>query len=90
MTTFNGRIATEFKNYLTAIDFIYLDGPDQFNVISNINGINTRHKDMVPMSCDISSNISLIQYNNVLMEKIYLFSLRKIFKIIGLINTLMF
>ena len=54
MTTFNGRIATEFKKLPNCNpDFIYLDGPDQFNVASNINGISTRHKDMVPMSCDI-------------------------------------
>ena len=37
MTTFNGRIATEFKKLPNCNpDFIYLDGPDQFNVISNI------------------------------------------------------
>ena len=34
-------------------DFIYLDGPDQFNVLGKLNGITTKHKDMTPMSCDI-------------------------------------
>ena len=34
-------------------DFIYVDGPDQFNVKGNINGLSTRHKDMMPMQCDI-------------------------------------
>ena len=34
-------------------DFIYLDGPDQFKVKKDINNISTRHKDMMPMVCDI-------------------------------------
>ena len=54
MTSFNGRIATEYKKFpLCNPDFIYLDGPDQFNVKGNIRGISTRHKDMMPMVCDI-------------------------------------
>lgn len=54
MTTFNGRICTEYKKLpLCNPDFIYLDGPDQFNVSGNVNGINTYHKDMMPMVCDI-------------------------------------
>ena len=36
------------------INFIYLDGPDQFNIKGNINGFNTRHKDLMPMACDIA------------------------------------
>ena len=33
-------------------DFIYLDGPDQFK-IKDVNNISTRHRDMMPMVCDI-------------------------------------
>ena len=54
MTTFNGKICTQYKKLpLCNPDFIYLDGPDQFNVKRNINGISTRHKDMMPMVSDI-------------------------------------
>ena len=54
MTTFNNRICTQYKKLpLCNPDFIYLDGPDQFNVKNDINGISTRHKDMMPMVCDI-------------------------------------
>jgi|TARA_B100000902_G_C27157656_1_gene837046 hypothetical protein len=54
MTTFNNRIATQYKKLpLCNPDFIYLDGPDQFNVKKDVNGISTRHKDMMPMVCDI-------------------------------------
>jgi hypothetical protein len=54
MTTFNNKICTEYENMpLINPDFIYLDGPDQFNVSKNINGFSTRHKDMMPMACDI-------------------------------------
>ena len=54
MTTFNGKICTQYKKLpLCNPDFIYLDGPDQFNVKKDINGISTRHKDMMPMVCDI-------------------------------------
>ena len=54
MTLFNNKIATQYKKLpLCNPDFIYLDGPSQFNVKKDINGINTRHKDMMPMVCDI-------------------------------------
>jgi len=54
MTLFNNRICTEYKKLpLCNPDFIYLDGPDQFDVKKDINGISTRHKDMMPMVCDI-------------------------------------
>ena len=54
MTIFEGRIATEYKNLpLCNPDFIYLDGPDQFNVKGKCYGITTSHKDMMPMVCDI-------------------------------------
>ena len=54
MTTYNGRICTEYKSLpLCNPDFIYLDGPEQFKVKKDINGISTNHKDMMPMVCDI-------------------------------------
>ena len=54
MTTFNNRICTTYKKLpLCNPDFIYLDGPDQFNVKKDIKGISTRHKDMMPMVSDI-------------------------------------
>ena len=54
MTKFNGRICTEYRKLPQCNpDFIYLDGPDQFNVKGNINGVNTGHKDFMPMICDI-------------------------------------
>ena len=54
MTTFNSRICTQYKKLpLCNPDFIYLDGPDQFKVKKDINGISTRHKDMMPMVSDI-------------------------------------
>ena len=54
MTTFNDRICTQYKKLpVCNPDFIYLDGPDQFNVKKDVNGISTRHKDMMPMAADI-------------------------------------
>ena len=54
MTTFKDRICTQYKKLpLCNPDFIYLDGPDQFKIKKDINGISTRHKDMMPMVCDI-------------------------------------
>ena len=54
MTTFENRICTQYKKLpLCNPDFIYLDGPGQFNVKKDINGISLRHKDMQPMVCDI-------------------------------------
>ena len=54
MTLFNNRICTQYKKLpLCNPDFVYLDGPDQFNIKGDVNGISTRHKDMMPMVCDI-------------------------------------
>ena len=42
MTKFNGRVCTQYKKLpLINPDLIYLDGPDQFNVKKNVNGIST-------------------------------------------------
>jgi hypothetical protein len=54
MTILNNRICTQYRKLpLCNPDFIYLDGPDQFNVKGDVNGISTRHNDMMPMVCDI-------------------------------------
>ena len=54
MTLFKNKISTQYKKLpLCNPDFIYLDGPDQFNIKKEINGISTRNKDMMPMVCDI-------------------------------------
>ena len=54
MTTFSDRICTQYKKLPQCNpDFIYLDGPDQFEVKKDINGISTRHKDMTPMVSDV-------------------------------------
>ena len=54
MTTFENRICTEYRKLpLCNPDFIYLDGPDQFKIKKDINGISLRHKDMMPMVSDI-------------------------------------
>ena len=46
--------ATEyFKLPLVNPDFIYLDGPDQFEIKGAINNFSTRHTDLMPMACDI-------------------------------------
>lgn len=54
MSTFNGKICTFYKKLPNICpDFIYLDGPDQFNVKGNVNGISTRSMDRLPMAADI-------------------------------------
>jgi hypothetical protein len=54
MATFNDRICTLFKSLPNICpDFIYLDGPDQFNVLGNIRGISTASHDRLPMAADI-------------------------------------
>ncbi len=54
MSTFNNRIVTEYKKLpLCNPDFIYLDGPDQFNIKGKINGFSTRHINLMPMVSDI-------------------------------------
>ena len=54
MSTFNGIICNEYIN-LPAVnpDFIYLDGPDQFNILKKKNNISIAREDMMPMNCDL-------------------------------------
>ena len=53
MTTFNNYFATQYKKLpMCNPDFIYLDGPDQLKIKKKVNGLNIKHKDLMPMSCD--------------------------------------
>ena len=54
MTLYNGSISTKYdKIPVCNPDLIYLDGPDQYNIKKKINGFNTAHRELMPMSCDI-------------------------------------
>lgn len=54
MASFQGRVCTLFSTFPNvAPDLIYLDGPDQHNVIGNVRGITTSHVDRFPMSADL-------------------------------------
>lgn len=54
MTEYKKRIATEYKKLpICNPDFIYLDGPDQKNVIKGKSAFTTNHIDLMPMSSDI-------------------------------------
>ena len=54
MSIFENRICNIYKKLpLVNPDFIYLDGPDQFKVKNNVNGINIGHSDFMPMNADI-------------------------------------
>ncbi|MEZ5034976.1 MAG: hypothetical protein R2796_08305 [Chitinophagaceae bacterium] len=54
MTTFNGRACTMYKKLPNICpDLIYLDAPDQFNVMNDVRGITTATTDRLPMSADI-------------------------------------
>ena len=54
MSQFEDRICTEYSKIpVCNPDFIYLDGPDQFNIIKKINNFSTANKDLIPMSADI-------------------------------------
>ena len=54
MSEYQNKISTSYEKLpLCNPDFIYLDGPGQFNVKGNINGFSTKHKDIMPMVNDI-------------------------------------
>lgn len=51
---YQGRLTTRYSKLpFINPDFIYLDGPDQFNIKNDIRGLSTAHKDFMPMSSDI-------------------------------------
>ena len=54
MSQFEDRICTEYSKLpICNPDFIYLDGPDQFNIVNKVNNFSSANKDLVPMSADI-------------------------------------
>ena len=54
MGTFNDRICTFYEALPNVSpDFIYVDGPNQFNIKGDISGWSTRHQDMMPMTGDL-------------------------------------
>ena len=54
MDSYNGKICTSFEKIPNINpDFIYLDGPDQFNIKGKINSFNIGHNDLMPMTCDL-------------------------------------
>jgi len=54
MTTHLNRACSVFKKLPNVNpDFIYIDGPDQFNIKGNSNGLNIGIKDFLPLSVDI-------------------------------------
>ena len=54
MSLFNDRICTQYDKFpMCNPDFVYVDGPGLFNIKNDIAGISTRHKDMMPMICDV-------------------------------------
>lgn len=54
MDTFNGYYCTKYYKFpLCNPDFIYLDGPSQFDIKKKLNNFSTAHKDLMPMSGDL-------------------------------------
>jgi len=54
MCIYDSRICHEYSNLpVVNPDFIYLDGPDQFNIKGKINNFHIGHDDLMPMSLDI-------------------------------------
>ena len=54
MVEFGGRYVTEYKKIpICNPDFIYLDGPDQKNIKSDLVNFTTNHIDLMPMVSDI-------------------------------------
>ncbi len=56
MTKFNRKICSHFTNHPRVNpDFIYVDGPDQFNIKGKINNLTISDYEMMPMNSDIFS-----------------------------------
>ena len=54
MTEFQGRICTKYLTLPNICpDLIYLDGPSQHSVLSDVSGISTATPDRLPMSSDL-------------------------------------
>ena len=54
MSIYKNRICSEYKKLPQVNpDFVYLDGPDQFNIKNKKNNLTIAHKDMMPMNSDL-------------------------------------
>ena len=54
LTLLNNRICSLYDTIPNICpDFIYLDAPDQFSVLGDVNGIHSRTADRLPMAADI-------------------------------------
>ena len=54
MSKFENKICTQYKKLpFCNPDFIYLDGPDQFNIKGKFKGISVKNKKIMPMVSDI-------------------------------------
>lgn len=68
MTKFNDRIACEYISMPKCNpDFVYLDGPDQFNIKGRINNLNIGHKDFMPMQCDLLKIENFLQPGTIIL-----------------------
>lgn len=68
MTKFNNRVACEYLSMpMCNPDFIYLDGPDQFNIKGRVNNLNIGHKDFMPMQCDILKIENFLQPGTIIL-----------------------
>lgn len=69
MTKFNNKIACEYKLLPRCNpDFVYLDGPDQFNIKKFVNNINIGHKDFMPMQCDLLKIENFLQPGTIILS----------------------
>ena len=54
LSTYNGKFCIEYEKIPTCNpDFIYIDGPDIFNIKGKINNFSFGHQDIMPIICDI-------------------------------------
>lgn len=54
MTVVNNKICSLYDSIPNICpDFIYLDAPDQFSVLGDVNGIHSRNADRLPIAADI-------------------------------------
>ena len=48
MTRYKRKICSHFKIIQEQLDFIYMDGPDQFNIKGKVNNITIADYEMMP------------------------------------------
>ena len=68
MDTYNGKYCSKYINHPNINpDFIYIDGPDQFNIKGKINNFTINDRSMVPMISDV------LRYEHFLMPGTIIF-----------------